>query len=198
MPTFLFRIGRIKLQGIHIWRLNLKFRLHRILVYPGFSLVGHHCRVIGFYHHFQLCHDYQTYLVKESMDSYYKLICETSFHVRCLKTLTLQVGIWAISQVGCVRLVDRSQGSMIHTSSHQPLASKEIVFTRQQKYVTSQINKDTNSYYITPICIYVFGNNKGNFIISPISFSFTVFQKTEVLKLEDGLLELNMYQYIIS
>ena len=56
---------------------------------------------------------------------------------------------------------------------------KEIFFTRQQKYVTSQINKDTNSYYvknITPICIYFFGNNKGNFIISPISF-FSLFFK---------------------
>jgi len=29
--------------------------------------------------------------------------------------------------------------------------------------------------------------------ISPISFFFTVFQKTEVLKLEDGLLELKTY-----
>jgi hypothetical protein len=66
-------------------------------------------------------------------------------------------------------------------------ASKEICFTHQQKYVTSQINKDTNSYYIhvTPICIYFFGNNKGNFIISPISFFFlTVFQKAEVLNLK--------------
>jgi hypothetical protein len=56
-------------------------------------------------------------------------------------------------------------------------AHKEILFTRQQKYVTSQINKDTNSYYITPICIYFFGNNKGNFIISPISFFSDCFSK---------------------
>jgi hypothetical protein len=55
--------------------------------------------------------------------------------------------------------------------------SKEIFFTCQQKYVTSQINKDTNSYYITPICIYFFGNNKGNFIISPISSFFWLFSK---------------------
>ena len=30
------------------------------------------------------------------------------------------------------------QDSTIHTSSHQPLASKETFFTRQQKYVTCQ------------------------------------------------------------
>ena len=34
------------------------------------------------------------------------------------------------------------------------LASKEKFFTRQQKNVTCQVNKDTNSYYTTPICIY--------------------------------------------
>ena len=42
-------------------------------------------------------------------------------------------------------------------NSYQPplaLASKETFFTRQQKNVTCQINKDTNSYYTTPICIY--------------------------------------------
>ena len=48
------------------------------------------------------------------------------------------------------------QGSTIHTRSHMPLASKETFFTRQQKYVTCQINKDTNSYYITSICIYLY------------------------------------------
>jgi hypothetical protein len=35
-------------------------------------------------------------------------------------------------------------------------SSKETIFTRQQKYVTCQINKDTNSYYTTPICIYLY------------------------------------------
>jgi hypothetical protein len=42
-------------------------------------------------------------------------------------------------------------------SSYQPplvLASKETFFTRQQKNVTYKINKNTNSYYTTPICIY--------------------------------------------
>jgi hypothetical protein len=34
----------------------------------------------------------------------------------------------------------------------------------------TQINTGTYSYYITPICIYFFGNNKGNFIINLISF----------------------------
>jgi hypothetical protein len=34
------------------------------------------------------------------------------------------------------------------------LASKETFFTRQQKHVTCQINKDTNSYHTTSICIY--------------------------------------------
>ena len=41
--------------------------------------------------------------------------------------------------------------------SYQPplaLASKETFFTCQQKNVTCQINKDTNMYYTTPICIY--------------------------------------------
>jgi hypothetical protein len=56
-----------------------------------------------------------------------------------------------------------SQGSTIHTSSHQPLASKETFCTRQQKYVTCQINKDTNSYYITSICIYLY------IIINPLN-----------------------------
>jgi hypothetical protein len=35
-------------------------------------------------------------------------------------------------------------------------SSKETIFTRQQKYVICQINKDTNSYYTTPICIYLY------------------------------------------
>ena len=35
------------------------------------------------------------------------------------------------------------------------LASKETFFTRQEKHVTCQINKDTNLYYTTPICIYL-------------------------------------------
>ena len=48
------------------------------------------------------------------------------------------------------------QGSTIHASSHQPLASKETFFTRQQNYITCQINKDTNWYYTTPICIYLY------------------------------------------
>jgi hypothetical protein len=33
--------------------------------------------------------------------------------------------------------------------------SKETFFTHQQKHVTCQINKDTNLYYTTPICIYL-------------------------------------------
>jgi hypothetical protein len=37
------------------------------------------------------------------------------------------------------------QGSTIHT-----------FFTCQQKYATCQINKDTNLYYITSICIYLY------------------------------------------
>jgi hypothetical protein len=43
-------------------------------------------------------------------------------------------------------------------NSYQPLlalASKETFFTHQQKHVTCQINKDTNSYYTTPTCIYL-------------------------------------------
>ena len=36
------------------------------------------------------------------------------------------------------------------------MASKETFFTCQQKYVTCHINKDTNSYYTTPICIYLY------------------------------------------
>jgi hypothetical protein len=43
-------------------------------------------------------------------------------------------------------------------NSYQPplaLASKETFFTHQQKHVTCQINKDTNVYYTTPICIYL-------------------------------------------
>ena len=43
-------------------------------------------------------------------------------------------------------------------NSYQPplaLASKETFFTRQEKHVTCQINKDTNLYYTTPICIYL-------------------------------------------
>jgi hypothetical protein len=44
-------------------------------------------------------------------------------------------------------------------------------------YHNKSINKDTNSYYITPIYIYFFGNNKGNFIISPISFFSDCFSK---------------------
>jgi hypothetical protein len=84
--TLLLMIFEIKYTKISYMR--AKF-IHRILVYPGFSLVGRHCRVIGFYHHFQICHYYQTYLGEDSTDSYYKLICQTSFHVRCLKTLSL-------------------------------------------------------------------------------------------------------------
>jgi hypothetical protein len=48
-----------------------------------------------------------------------------------------------------------SQDSTIPISSHYLLVSKETFFTRQQKYVTCQINKDTNSYYITSIGIYL-------------------------------------------
>jgi hypothetical protein len=43
------------------------------------------------------------------------------------------------------------QGYTIHTLA---LAGKETFFTHQQKNVTCQINKDINSYYTTPICIY--------------------------------------------
>ena len=42
--------------------------------------------------------------------------------------------------------MENTKGSTIHTSSHYPLASKETFFTRQQKHVTCQINKDTNLY----------------------------------------------------
>ena len=47
----------------------------------------------------------------------------------------------------------------LYNYSYQPplaLASKETFFTRHQKHVTCQINKDTNLYYMyaTPICTY--------------------------------------------
>jgi hypothetical protein len=44
----------------------------------------------------------------------------------------------------------------LYNSYQSPLAqtSKETCFTRQQKNVTCQINKDTNWYYTTPICSY--------------------------------------------
>jgi hypothetical protein len=51
-----------------------------------------------------------------------------------------------------------SEGAGIYNSYQTPLAlalaSKETFFTRQQKHVTCQINKDTNLYYTTPICTY--------------------------------------------
>ena len=42
----------------------------------------------------------------------------------------------------------------LYNSYQTPLAltSKETFFTRQQKHVTCQINKDTNLYYTTPMC----------------------------------------------
>ena len=44
-----------------------------------------------------------------------------------------------------------TQGSTIHTSTHYSLASKEKHFTLQKKNVTCH-----NSYYIFPICIYLY------------------------------------------
>jgi len=58
-----------------------------------------------------------------------------------------------------------------------PLASKETYFTRQQKYVTCHINKDTNSYYTTPICIYLYIINNA-------------LNETEDAQLRNGLLVL--------
>ena len=55
------------------------------------------------------------------------------------------------------------------------LASKETFFTRQQKHVTCQINKDTNSYHTTSICIYSW------IIINPLN-------ETEDALLMNGLL----------
>ena len=42
-------------------------------------------------------------------------------------------------------------GSTIHTSTHQFLASKEKMFTRQQKNVNYH-----NLYYLSLICIYLY------------------------------------------
>jgi hypothetical protein len=51
----------------------------------------------------------------------------------------------------CFGLCLLKQGSTIHTSTHYSLASREKYFTRQQKNVTCH-----NSYYISPICIYLY------------------------------------------
>ena len=64
-----------------------------------------------------------------------------------------------------------------------PWLVKETIFTRQPKYVTCQVNKYTNSSYITSICIYL------HIIINPLN-------ETEHAQFRNGLLKKFCWNHI--